>query len=99
MRKYVKLSYQLISLIFFRYALSVFENQNLAQLWNFTEDFKILHGTIQFHNNPRLCYQTIMDMAKSLGLLENTTEHDVSQFSNGNKAVCKSKQFEIWREI
>lgn len=75
-----------------RYAVSVFENVNLAQLWNFTREkdkLQILHGTLQFHNNPQLCYQTIGELASVVNLKNNITEHDVSPNSNGNKAVCK----------
>lgn len=73
----------------FRYALSVFENQHLTQLWNFTEKLKIGSGVVQFHNNPRLCHSTIMQLVDMVGLRKNITEQDVSRFSNGNKAVCK----------
>jgi len=43
------------------YALVVFENQNLRQLFNVDEEHKIeiLRGKISFQNNRMLCYDKV----------------------------------------
>jgi len=76
-----------------RYALSIFENANLARLWNTTanksDNLRILHGTVQFQNNPQLCYKTVMNLLDSISIAQNATALDVSTYSNGHKAICE----------
>ncbi|KRZ35241.1 Insulin receptor [Trichinella pseudospiralis] len=53
-----------------KYALSVFENEHLSKLWNFTSGEEKLHienGKLQFHNNPNLCYRTIVELVEIVG--------------------------------
>ncbi|KRX56561.1 Insulin-like growth factor 1 receptor, partial [Trichinella sp. T9] len=53
-----------------KYALSVFENEHLSKLWNFTAGEEKLHienGKLQFHNNPNLCYRTIVELVEIVG--------------------------------
>uniref|UniRef100_A0A5S6QCV7 Tyrosine-protein kinase receptor n=1 Tax=Trichuris muris TaxID=70415 RepID=A0A5S6QCV7_TRIMR len=81
-----------------KYAISVIENQHLSKLWNFTNGagkLKIERGKLQFHNNPRLCYRYIVELALATGLSDELHELDVSPMSNGNKAVCEELEIEI----
>ncbi|KRZ21899.1 Insulin receptor [Trichinella pseudospiralis] len=84
-----------------KYALSVFENQHLSMLWDFddtttgTRQLRIENGRLQFHNNPHLCYKTIVDLAVQVGLGDSLQDLDVSPMSNGDKAVCEELELEI----
>nr|CAD2140949.1 unnamed protein product [Meloidogyne enterolobii] len=91
------------------YALVVFENQNLRQLFNVDEEHKIeiLRGKISFQNNRMLCYDKIKNFIEHLGMKvctefgdENNKakcvgESDVSPFSNGDKAICDEIPLEV----
>lgn len=66
----------------------MFENQYLSQL--FSQKIEILNGKVSFQNNRMLCYKKIETFLDQVGLKNNVTENDVSQFSNGDKAICKS---------
>ncbi|KAF5306821.1 hypothetical protein FQA39_LY00051 [Lamprigera yunnana] len=72
-----------------RYALIVYENQNLHKLWNW-DDFslKIDNGTFLFHYNSHLCLQEI----EKLAAITNITysPFDVSPYSNGDKRACSN---------
>ncbi|KAL1246301.1 Insulin-like peptide receptor [Trichinella spiralis] len=85
-----------------KYALSVFENEHLSKLWNFTAGEEKLHienGKLQFHNNPNLCYRTIVELVEIVGQKDSLHEFDVSPMSNGNKAVCEELEIEIERRF
>lgn len=76
-----------------KYALSVFENANLATLWTVNpgklNNLVIERGQVQMLNNPQLCYQEIKSVLNGITLPHNVTEHDVSPGSNGNRAICE----------
>jgi hypothetical protein len=74
---------------FFSYALAVFENSNLRQIFDIEKQpLTIEKGSVQFQNNPMLCYHKIETLIDHLDLGANVTEIDVSQYSNGDKAIC-----------
>lgn len=74
----------------FRYALVLFENQNLRQLFNTRrQPLRIVRGKVSMQNNRMLCYSKIDAFLGHVGLRENVTENDVSKYSNGDKAICK----------
>lgn len=77
----------------FRYALAVFENEHLSELWDIENaNFSISNGQVLFQNNPRLCYYKIENFVKSLGMNESlNSETDISPYSNGDKEICKCK--------
>uniref|UniRef100_A0A915L7E4 receptor protein-tyrosine kinase n=1 Tax=Romanomermis culicivorax TaxID=13658 RepID=A0A915L7E4_ROMCU len=76
-----------------KYALSVFENANLATLWTLnphkSNNLVIERGQVQMLNNPQLCYQEIKNVINGITLPHNVTEYDVSPGSNGNRAICE----------
>ncbi|KAI1697236.1 protein tyrosine kinase domain-containing protein [Ditylenchus destructor] len=79
-----------------RYALVVFENQNLHQLFNLeNKQLQIIRGKVCFQNNRMLCYNKIEAFLEHVGLKENVTEYDVSPFSNGDKAICDEIPLEV----
>uniref|UniRef100_A0A0N5AQ89 receptor protein-tyrosine kinase n=1 Tax=Syphacia muris TaxID=451379 RepID=A0A0N5AQ89_9BILA len=72
-----------------RFALAVFDNKNLVELLD-TNDGKgliIENGTVQFQNNPQLCYEEIMKLVRYANLQNSSI--DASPFSNGDQAICK----------
>ena len=74
------------------YALVVFENANLKQLFNIEhQSLKIMHGKVSLQNNGLLCYQRVVAFLKHVNLLNVVEDNDVSQYSNGDRAICKSK--------
>ncbi|PSN49106.1 hypothetical protein C0J52_13639 [Blattella germanica] len=72
-----------------RYSLLVFENQNLQELWNWTNrpPLKIKNGALKFHYNPKLCLSEI-DKLQEIAGLQNYSNFDVSRESNGDKVAC-----------
>lgn len=78
------------------YALVVFENQNLNQLFNMeNKQMQIMRGKVSFQNNRMLCYKKIEAFLEQVGLKKNVTENDVSPFSNGDKAICEEIPLEV----
>lgn len=74
----------------FRYALVLFENQNLRQLFNIQrQPLRIVRGKVSMQNNRMLCYSKIDAFLGHIGQRESVTENDVSKYSNGDKAICK----------
>ncbi|VDP09836.1 unnamed protein product [Soboliphyme baturini] len=74
------------------YAIAIFENSHLSKLWKLDsgpEKLQIEQGKLLFHNNPRLCYSVIMELADVVNLRNEIHEYDVSPISNGNEAVCE----------
>ncbi|KAI6176445.1 Receptor protein-tyrosine kinase [Aphelenchoides bicaudatus] len=78
------------------YALVVFDNQNLRELFNVKkQSLTISKGRVQFQNNRMLCYQKIVEFLKHIGKFQDVTEFDVSAHSNGEKAVCDEVPLEV----
>uniref|UniRef100_A0A914VMH7 receptor protein-tyrosine kinase n=1 Tax=Plectus sambesii TaxID=2011161 RepID=A0A914VMH7_9BILA len=79
-----------------RYALAVFENENLRQIFDIEKQpLKIDSGIVQFHNNHMLCYHKIKGLLDHLHMRDNVTDIDVSVHSNGDRAICDEINFEV----
>uniref|UniRef100_A0A914Z2C1 receptor protein-tyrosine kinase n=1 Tax=Panagrolaimus superbus TaxID=310955 RepID=A0A914Z2C1_9BILA len=74
-----------------RYALAVFEMENLRQLFNtdIEQNIQIKNGLVSFQNNPKLCYNRIFQFITHVGLDKNVSDNDISKYSNGEKAICE----------
>ncbi|VDK48131.1 unnamed protein product [Anisakis simplex] len=81
-----------------RYALAVFENPNLRQVFDIErQPLKIGNGTVLFQNNRMLCYNRIKALIDHIGLTD-VKENDVSYYSNGDRAICNETTFEVRTE-
>lgn len=93
-------SYPLVSLSFFKnlrlirgnvlesgkYAISVLDNQNLQDLWDWTtKNLTIINGSLFFHFNPKLCPEKI----EALRQQANISDVDISASSNGDRVACE----------
>jgi hypothetical protein len=77
--------------LYHMYALVVVENANLKQLFNIErQPLKIMRGKVSLQNNGLLCYQRVVAFLKHVNLLNVVKDNDVSQYSNGDRAICKS---------
>lgn len=96
-------SFPLISLNFFKslkrirgdyldsnkYVFVVLDNQNLQELWDWTNrTLTIDNGKLFFHFNPKLCLDKIRTLQIKAGL-PNFTSLEVASNSNGDKIACK----------
>uniref|UniRef100_A0A914GXM6 receptor protein-tyrosine kinase n=1 Tax=Globodera rostochiensis TaxID=31243 RepID=A0A914GXM6_GLORO len=80
------------------YALVVFENQNLHELFNIEkQNIEILRGKVQFLNNRMLCYKKIVTLIEHLGfnVTDQSVMDDISPVSNGDKAICDEIPLEV----
>ncbi|KAI6235765.1 Receptor protein-tyrosine kinase [Aphelenchoides besseyi] len=78
------------------YALVVFDNSNLRELFNLkNRTMKILNGIVQFQNNRMLCLSKINAFLKHVGLRKAVGDNDVGTYSNGDKAVCDETPLEV----
>lgn len=72
-----------------RYALAIFENPNLRQVFDFEKQpLAIGNGTVLFQNNRMLCYNRIKALIDHMNLTD-VKDNDVSYYSNGDRAICK----------
>lgn len=79
-----------------RNALIIFENQNLANLFNFNEmDSFSINGSISIFNNAKLCQselqtlKTMLQRSGNLLLTNNSLEEDIlAKETNGFDAPC-----------
>uniref|UniRef100_A0A0R3S0M2 receptor protein-tyrosine kinase n=1 Tax=Elaeophora elaphi TaxID=1147741 RepID=A0A0R3S0M2_9BILA len=81
-----------------RYALAIFENANLRQIFDIEKrPLALGNGTVLFQNNRMLCYNRIKALIDHTGLTD-VKENDVSYYSNGDRAVCDETTFEVQTE-
>uniref|UniRef100_A0A914ZU15 receptor protein-tyrosine kinase n=1 Tax=Parascaris univalens TaxID=6257 RepID=A0A914ZU15_PARUN len=81
-----------------RYALAIFENPNLRQIFDIErQPLSIGNGTVLFQNNRMLCYNRIKAFIDHVGLTD-VKENDVSYYSNGDRAICNETTFEVRTE-
>uniref|UniRef100_A0A914CMG7 Receptor L-domain domain-containing protein n=1 Tax=Acrobeloides nanus TaxID=290746 RepID=A0A914CMG7_9BILA len=72
-----------------KYALVVVENYKLQKLFNINkQNLTIVNGSVYIHNDKVLCNGEITRFLEHVNLVENVTENDVSQHSNGENALC-----------
>uniref|UniRef100_A0A914DG32 receptor protein-tyrosine kinase n=1 Tax=Acrobeloides nanus TaxID=290746 RepID=A0A914DG32_9BILA len=78
------------------YALVVFENANLKQLFNIErQPLHIMHGKVSLQNNGLLCYHRVEAFLNHVNLSSEITDNDVSKYSNGDKAICNEIPLEV----
>ncbi|XP_014476872.1 PREDICTED: insulin-like peptide receptor isoform X2 [Dinoponera quadriceps] len=76
-----------------KYTLSVFDNQNLQELWDWSthKNITILSKEgppkVFFHFNPKLCLSKI-ETLRQKAKLNAFTDYDVAPNSNGDKVAC-----------
>lgn len=72
-----------------KYAFVVLDNQNLQEIWDWTNrTLEIKNGRLFFHFNPKLCMSQI-DKLKEEAHLDQYTNFEVARSSNGDKTACK----------
>ncbi|KAG5669147.1 hypothetical protein PVAND_017042 [Polypedilum vanderplanki] len=76
-----------------RYAMIVWENPNLQELWNASHKIEIVRGKFFFHFNPKLCFYKIEQFTKNSAIKGfNTTDmlenFEMTKLSNGDKTPC-----------
>ncbi|KRT86246.1 Fibronectin domain-containing protein [Oryctes borbonicus] len=75
-----------------RYAISVLDNQNLQDIWDWqNRTLTVGNGTLFFHFNPKLCPEKIEMLRKKA----NLPEPEVSASSNGDKVACNVTNFTV----
>jgi len=82
-------SYSLVSLC--RYALFLFENDNLQDTWDFTAsttNLTIENGIVYIQHNPMLCARKIYELLEVTGLADQVDTIDVSPTTNGDGMAC-----------
>lgn len=76
------------------------DNINLQELWdwNAKKSFRVLAGKLFFHNNPKLCFNKIVQL-KEEAKMPDFTDTEVARDSNGDKIACKLSIFPIHLKI
>ncbi|XP_057302388.1 putative insulin-like peptide receptor [Hydractinia symbiolongicarpus] len=84
------------ALIHNRYAVSIYDNVNLKELWNASKPITCTRGKIFAQVNPRLCPREIFKITDQM-LYEDKKKvtADVSEHSNGNRVNCDVKRLEM----
>ncbi|XP_023210808.1 insulin-like peptide receptor isoform X2 [Centruroides sculpturatus] len=80
------------------YSFLVLENENLKELWDWTNKPKtltILNGKIFFHFNSKLCLSKINDLKKYANVTMDWDDRDVSPSSNGDRVACDLSEMNI----
>jgi Receptor L domain len=81
-----------------RYALVVFNNQNLQEVWNaeyMSSNLTIANGAVFFHFNPKLCMSNIRQLLAGNQIRDAFNEIDISPTTNGDQVACKCFLFEV----
>lgn len=68
-----------------KYAIFIWDNQNLQRLFDDKQNITIEKGKLFFHFNPKLCFYKIEELAKTPSKIEN---YDTAKISNGDKTPC-----------
>lgn len=68
-----------------KFAMVIWDNQNLQELWHPDQEVQIPVGQFFFHYNPKLCFSIIERIAKNNSLIEN---YNATRLSNGDKTQC-----------
>lgn len=74
-----------------KYSLVVWDNQNLQDLWDESQEVKIEKGTLFFHYNSKLCFFKIERLVDK-NRIEN---YEFAQRSNGDKTPCNVTELEV----
>lgn len=76
------------------YSIYIAYNDNLQFIWDTNEKkkFEILNGNLLFHDNRKLCINTILGWNSTVIRPPNTTIHDfVNRDTNGNDETCTTE--------
>ncbi|XP_052332101.1 insulin receptor-like [Oncorhynchus keta] len=103
----VRRSYALVSLSFLRnlrvirgdtlmdggYSFYAHDNQNLRQLWDWTQhSLSILQGRMFFQLNAKLCMSEIRKMEEVTGTRDRHTKNNIVSKTNGDQASCENQE-------
>lgn len=79
------------------YALYVLANNNLQELFDFSQhpNITIGSGKFFFHYNPKLCYSEIEELHNLTGIKEPLSNLDVSLSSNGDQVACNTHRLHL----
>uniref|UniRef100_A0A8C8HWJ3 Tyrosine-protein kinase receptor n=1 Tax=Oncorhynchus tshawytscha TaxID=74940 RepID=A0A8C8HWJ3_ONCTS len=103
----VRRSYALVSLSFLRnlrvirgdtlmdggYSFYAHDNQNLRQLWDWTQhNLSILQGRMFFQLNAKLCMSEIRKMEEVTGTRDRHTKNNIVSKTNGDQASCENQE-------
>lgn len=77
----------------------VVNNHYLEELWITNRKVQIQNGKLNFHLNPKLCYEKILALSPQIKSGRSVTVDDVSPHSNGEETVCAREPEEIKIEI
>uniref|UniRef100_A0A8C7J4Z1 Tyrosine-protein kinase receptor n=1 Tax=Oncorhynchus kisutch TaxID=8019 RepID=A0A8C7J4Z1_ONCKI len=103
----VRRSYALVSLSFLRnlrvirgdtlmdggYSFYAHDNQNLRQLWDWTQhNLSILQGRMFFQLNAKLCMSEIRKMEEVTGTMDRHTKNNIVSKTNGDQASCENQE-------
>lgn len=75
-----------------KFAIVIWDNQNLQELWHPDQQVEIPLGQFFFHYNPKLCFSIIERIAKNNSLIEN---YNATKLSNGDKTQCNVQTLHV----
>lgn len=75
-----------------KFAMVIWDNQNLQELWHPEQEVQIPVGQFFFHYNPKLCFSIIERIAKNNSLIEN---YNATRLSNGDKTQCNVQKLVV----
>lgn len=80
-------------------AFYVVNNHYLEELWLSNRKVQIQNGKLNFHLNPKLCYEKILALSPQIKSGRSVTVDDVSPHSNGEETICTNEPEEIKVDI
>lgn len=75
-----------------KYALVIWDNQNLQELWDESQKIRVENGRLFFHFNPKLCFFKIERLTTDPTLIEN---YETAKMSNGDKTPCNVTSLDV----
>ncbi|KAH8417209.1 hypothetical protein KR222_006357, partial [Zaprionus bogoriensis] len=79
-----------------RYSLYVLENRDLEAIWAENQTVLIETGSIFFHFNPKLCFETIEKLKPMLpDKPTKFNKNEVAEDSNGDKGICNTRWLSV----
>lgn len=76
------------------FSLTILENENLQKLFPDNARVKI-HGRAFVHYNQKLCMEEIRGLIEASGMNQTQKNFEVSEVTNGNKAVCSKEKLRL----
>ncbi|KAL5286195.1 INSR family protein [Megaselia abdita] len=77
----------------------VVNNHYLEELWLSNRKVQIQKGKLNFHLNPKLCVEKILDLSSQIKSGRSIDVDDVSRHSNGEETVCSNEPQVLTVEI